>query len=197
MPAPGRHRPAVIAIAVPHEGHALVLQTHAREIHVANPFSAVPIDYRVFADRRWWYANCAWDAFGMCCSARRRSHRNVARGLRSANHRRGARWAAPTMKLCYSTAWSRRCDGGTTLPSLAMMNLFRAEEHITQWLGTRVPGATISVTKLSEMAHAWWGDRIDPNWQPHTREQNQAILNGLGLRDSFWSLSSVSRKTLS
>ncbi len=71
------------------------------------------------------------------------------------------------------------------------MNLFRSEEHITQWLGTRSAGTTIRVTKLSELAHAWWGDRIDPNWQPRTREQNQAILNDLGLTDPFWSLSEV------
>ena len=71
------------------------------------------------------------------------------------------------------------------------MNLFRSEEHIKRWLGTRDPGATISVTKLCEMAHAWWGDRIDPHWQPHSREQNQTILNRLGLTESFWSLSTV------
>ena len=36
------------------------------EIRMANPFSAVPTAYRVHADGRWWYANCAWDAFGIC-----------------------------------------------------------------------------------------------------------------------------------
>ncbi len=71
------------------------------------------------------------------------------------------------------------------------MNLFRSEEHIVRWLGTRANGATIPVTKLCELAYAWWGDRIDPNWQPHTRQQNQAILNGLGLTDQFWSLSAT------
>jgi hypothetical protein len=72
------------------------------------------------------------------------------------------------------------------------MNLFRSEEHIRRWLGSRDPGATIAVTKLSELAHAWWGNRIDPHWRPRTREQNQAILNGLGLTDGFWNLSAVS-----
>ncbi len=71
------------------------------------------------------------------------------------------------------------------------MNLFRSEEHIAQWLGSRSPGATIPVTKLNELAHAWWGDRIDPDWRPRTLERNQAILNGLGLTDPFWSLSDV------
>jgi hypothetical protein len=55
------------------------------------------------------------------------------------------------------------------------MNLFRSEEHIERWLDGRAPGATISVGKLSELAHAWWSDRLPPEWQPHTREQNQAV----------------------
>ena len=71
------------------------------------------------------------------------------------------------------------------------MNLFRSEEHIGRWLGPRDPGATIPVTKLCELAHAWWGNRIDPDWQPRTREQNQAILDNLGLTDAFWNLSAV------
>ena len=48
-----------------HDAHALVLNPAADEIRMANPFSAVPTAYRVLADDRWWYANCAWDAFGI------------------------------------------------------------------------------------------------------------------------------------
>ncbi len=69
------------------------------------------------------------------------------------------------------------------------MNLFRSEEHIDRWLEGRTPGATISVTKLSELAHAWYGDRLAPDWTPHTREQNQAILDRLELTGPFWRLS--------
>ena len=49
------------------------------------------------------------------------------------------------------------------------MNLFRSEEHVAR-------------------AAAWWDDRLAPDWQPHTREQNQAILAGLGLTGDFWRL---------
>jgi hypothetical protein len=35
---------------------------------MANPFSAVPTPFRVHADGRWWHANCAWDAFGICAA---------------------------------------------------------------------------------------------------------------------------------
>jgi hypothetical protein len=68
------------------------------------------------------------------------------------------------------------------------MNLFRSEEHIQRWLGRREAGATIPVGTLSELAHAWWSDRLAPGWKPHTREQNQAILDQLGLTGEFWRL---------
>jgi hypothetical protein len=68
------------------------------------------------------------------------------------------------------------------------MNLFRSEEHIDRWLAGREPGATITASQLSELAHAWWSDRLDPDWHPHSREQNQAILDRLGLTGDFWRL---------
>ena len=68
------------------------------------------------------------------------------------------------------------------------MNLFRSEEHVTRWLDGRSPGATLTVTQLSDLAQAWWGDRLDPDWQPHTRQQNQDILTAVGLTSEFWRL---------
>jgi len=50
-----------------HEAHALVL-ADGGELRMANPFSAVPTAHRVNAGGRWWYANCAWDAFGICAA---------------------------------------------------------------------------------------------------------------------------------
>jgi alkylmercury lyase-like protein len=47
-----------------HEAHALVLDSQG-ELRMANPFSAVPTPHRVEAAGRAWYANCAWDAFGI------------------------------------------------------------------------------------------------------------------------------------
>jgi len=68
------------------------------------------------------------------------------------------------------------------------MNLFRSEEHVGRWLGDRRPGVTVPVGTLSALAHAWWGDRLAPTWTPHLREQNQAILDGVGLTGTFWRL---------
>jgi hypothetical protein len=70
------------------------------------------------------------------------------------------------------------------------MNLFRSEEHVRRWLDQTgfEPGATTSAATLAELARAWWNDRLAPNWRPHTREQNQAILDRLGLTGPFWQL---------
>ena len=68
------------------------------------------------------------------------------------------------------------------------MNLFRSEEHVTRWLAGRAPGVSIEVATLARLAEAWWGDRLAPDWRPHTRDDNQAILDGLGLDGDFWRL---------
>lgn len=68
------------------------------------------------------------------------------------------------------------------------MNLFQSEEHVERWLDGRTAGATITVGQICDLAHAWWDDRFSPDWTPHTREQNQGILEGLGLMGEFWRL---------
>jgi Alkylmercury lyase len=50
-----------------HDEHALVIDQQG-ELRMAPPFSAVPTPFRVEADDRSWYANCAWDAVGICAA---------------------------------------------------------------------------------------------------------------------------------
>ncbi len=68
------------------------------------------------------------------------------------------------------------------------MRLFRSEEHVTRWLAGREAGATVPVATLSALAFAWWGDRLAPDWRPRSRDENQAILDRLGLTGAFWRL---------
>ena len=51
-----------------HDAHALVLHPGTSELRMANPFAAQPTAYRVHAAGRDWFANCAWDAFGICAA---------------------------------------------------------------------------------------------------------------------------------
>jgi hypothetical protein len=48
----------------------LVLQPDSGEVLMASPFSAVPTAYRVEAGEQGWWANCIWDALGVCAMIR-------------------------------------------------------------------------------------------------------------------------------
>jgi hypothetical protein len=68
------------------------------------------------------------------------------------------------------------------------MLLFRSEEHLEVWLAGRPPGAAIPVAGLADLAHAWWGDRLAPDWRPRRPAESQAILDRVGLTAGFWQL---------
>lgn len=48
-----------------HAQHAIVLDPRTRETSMALPFSSVPTPFKVEGGGRAWFANCAWDAFGL------------------------------------------------------------------------------------------------------------------------------------
>jgi hypothetical protein len=62
------------------------------------------------------------------------------------------------------------------------MRLLRSEEEVP------AEGASVPVAQLERLARAWYGDRMDPDWRPRTREQPQAILESVGLTGPFWQL---------
>ena len=45
--------------------HAFFLDTGTVNIRMAWPFSAVPTDFKVHANGKTYYANCAWDMLGI------------------------------------------------------------------------------------------------------------------------------------
>lgn len=53
-----------------HARHAILLEPGGGAIRMANPFSAVPTAYRVRANGRGYWANCAWDALGIPAALR-------------------------------------------------------------------------------------------------------------------------------
>lgn len=66
------------------------------------------------------------------------------------------------------------------------MRLFRDEEHVRRAYDE--PGAVFSPTQLWHLAQRWYGDRLRPDWVPHTRERDQADLAAAGLTGPFFDL---------
>ena len=56
---------AVSAYEELHQRRALYLKPGTHEILMANPFSGVETPFKVRANGKTYYANCAWDTFGI------------------------------------------------------------------------------------------------------------------------------------
>ena len=48
-----------------HNRHAFFLEPETLMVHMANPFSGIPTDFKVHANGKTYYANCAWDMLGI------------------------------------------------------------------------------------------------------------------------------------
>lgn len=48
-----------------HNRHAFFLDLETLKIHMANPFSGIPTDFKVTANGKTYFANCAWDMLGI------------------------------------------------------------------------------------------------------------------------------------
>lgn len=48
-----------------HNGHAFFLEPETLTVRMANPFSGIPTDFKVHANGKTYFANCAWDMLGI------------------------------------------------------------------------------------------------------------------------------------
>jgi hypothetical protein len=51
-----------------HDRHSLFLEPGTTDIRMANPFSAIETGYSVDAAGQTYWANCAWDTFGIAAA---------------------------------------------------------------------------------------------------------------------------------
>jgi hypothetical protein len=66
------------------------------------------------------------------------------------------------------------------------MRLFRSEEHVRRDYAE--PGAVFPAAQLWRLARAWYGDRLDPGWEPAGADGLGAALAEAGLTGPFWRL---------
>lgn len=64
------HEEAASAYQSLHARHAFFLNPDTHDILMANPFSNVETAFRVHADGKTYFANCAWDSLGIPAALR-------------------------------------------------------------------------------------------------------------------------------
>jgi len=64
------HEQVIDLLHALHEIHALFLDPGTTNIRIANPFSAVPTPFVAEVNGKRYWANCAWDSFGVIAALR-------------------------------------------------------------------------------------------------------------------------------
>ena len=70
------------------------------------------------------------------------------------------------------------------------MLLFRAEEHIETWCRqwSQPRGSVLTIPQAWQLAHAWYANKMEPDWRRATLEETEALFETLGLTGPFWNL---------
>lgn len=70
------------------------------------------------------------------------------------------------------------------------MLLFRAEEHVERWRRQwgQPPGGVLTIPQAWELAKAWYGSKLSPEWRRATVEEAEELLQRIGLTGEFWRL---------
>lgn len=189
---PGRVQELLRELA---DAHALVLNAESDQIRMAHPFTAAPMAFVLTPvdgrdDRRWW-GGCAWDSFGISAALRLDvridtacpwcgEHLSLVAGPSTAPPEGLAvRFPRPAAE------WWEDVVGTCT-----MIRVFCSRDHAEQWTSEHAPGEgyVANARTVWDLAQAWYGDRLDPSFEPHTREHNQTLLDERGLSGAFWRL---------
>lgn len=79
---------------------------------------------------------------------------------------------------------------GRALATCTMIRMFCNTDHAKRWTLDHAPdsGYIADAVTVWRLAGPWYGDRVHPDFQPHTREHNQQLLEDVGLIGPCWNL---------
>jgi hypothetical protein len=174
-----------------HDMHALVLTRAGDGVRMAHPFSAWPMGFVLRGGDRFWWGGCAWDSFGIVAALGERLEiltvcPSCGRELRYAASETEAPTEDYVVRLPRPAAeWWEDVVG-----TCANIRTFCSRQHVAAWRESTgaAPGYVTDLGTLWRLALPWYGDRLDPGWEPHTRERNQGLLDEVGLTGPFWAL---------
>jgi hypothetical protein len=71
------------------------------------------------------------------------------------------------------------------------MLAFRSEAHVDEWCRQRriEKGAVFTLEQAWQLAHAWYSDKLSPEWRRAMPDEAQALFARIGLTGDFWRLS--------
>lgn len=162
---------------------------------MAHPFTAAPMAFVVtpsdgLDDRRWW-GGCAWDSFGISAALGLEVRIDTACphcGSHLSYTSGPATPPPPELAVWFPRPAAEWWDD--VVGTCTLIRTFCSSEHAEQWRTERADGGgyVATITAVWQLANPWYGDRLAPDFQPHTREHNQRLLADCGFEGPFWEL---------
>ncbi|MFB9834152.1 organomercurial lyase [Actinoallomurus acaciae] len=175
--------------------HALVLAPDGDSVRMAHPFSAWPMAFVVTPcdgrdDRRWW-GGCAWDSFGISAALDLDVRIDTACPACGTPLSLPAGPATPPpaeLSVWFPKPADQWWDD--VVGTCTMIRMFCDRGHVEDWSTAEkvTGGQTIDATTVWRLSRPWYGDRLRPDFAPHTRDHNQELLQECGLTGDFWRL---------
>lgn len=177
------------------DAHQLVLTSDGDAVRMAHPFSAAPMAFVVTPrdghdDRRWW-GGCAWDSFGISAALGLdvRIDTTCPRCAAHLGYHAGPRTPPPsTLAIRFPAPAERWWDD--VVGTCTMIRTFCDRGHAEAWTHDHDPngGCIVDAITVWQLSEPWYGDRLHPDFQPHSRKHNQDLLTDHGLTGPFWRL---------
>ena len=170
-----------VALGELHDKHAIVLTQAGDAIRMAHPFSAWPMGFVVRERDRFWWGGCAWDSFGIMAALGRPLEVTTTCPGCGAMLRYSAPPDAPALVVRIPRPAREWWDD--VVDTCTHIRTFCSADHVTD-----PDGLVVELEQLYRLALPWYGDRLDPDWAPRSRDERQAILDSVGLTGPFWEL---------
>jgi len=174
-----------------HDRHQLVLGPGGDSIRMAHPFSALPMGFVLRADDdRLWWGGCAWDSFGIVAALHEELEllARCPQCGRSVAMRVGPDRPPPALTIRIPRPAAEWWDD--VVKTCNDIRLYCGEDHARAFVARcgLAAGVLVDAERMWRLAQPWYGDRLDPDYAPRSREDRQRLLAESGLDGPFWQL---------
>ena len=175
------------------KNHSLVLHPNSHRIWIAHPFSLMPTMFWVEGPSMGWYSNCTWCALGVASLVTNGDVTIYTKlnGTREVQkiHVENGNVVEDHLLVHFLVPPQHFWDN--VIYTCSNMLTFDSEQAIEEWCKRQnVPKTEVQpIGKIWNLAKAWYGYYLSPQWTRKTTEQARAIFKQVGLESEFWHLS--------
>ena len=173
--------------------HHILLVPGTQRILMANPYSAVATPFRVYVDRKEYFANCAWDTVSMHVmldmDARVESYcHHCAEPIQLSLSKGKVASSKPAEPMIFLSMPVARWYESLVNTCSNNMVYFASGKHMEEWLTNNpgLEGEALMVDKMAEVCAPLSRGRMGLEYERPPKEELMAYWDSVGMKSDFW-----------